>query len=655
LLRINAQTVYVGGNGQTILKSTDGGATWNSVYTGTAGTSFRSAAHTSDNIIYLADDGTGNASNGSIANTEDAGATWSDTSFTGIIFLNITFPTSNVGYASNTVGGIYKLVIPPPPPPAWTLVGTAFSGYVRGLFFTSVDVGYAVGGDQVSTGYISKTTDGGSTWTATSFTQSNLLRSASFVNADTGFVSGASGVLFRTTDAGATWNLIYTGSGQYFRAVDFVSSQVGFLGGAAGTILKTTDGGNTFTTYNLGETTSDVIQLHMVDANTGYAVCSAGVSPFANGYVYKTTDGGDTWSQVYFDPSTGLLGLAVADDQNVYAGGLNETIIKTSDGGSTWSSVYTNLTNVAIRTGFAPSANRVFMADDGYYVTSSEDGGSTWSDTTFGSLGFYAMHFPTSTVGYVADGSGNVYKITLPCEVLATPGAINGSTTLCSGDTVAYSVDAVSGAQSYDWTVPSGSSIVSGENTNSIMVAVGTNSGSVSVTASSDCSVSEASTLALTVNITPDVPIITFTSGVLQSSASSGNQWYIDGTEIPGATDQNYTPTEDGDYTVIVTVDGCTAQSQPYSVISLGVSNAINSAAITIMPNPMNQSSQINISASNAKRILISDAQGRVMLNLPITSTQLILSKEDFSAGIYFVQLMNDKNELISRAKLIVQ
>src|SRR4030095_10318514 len=105
----------------------------------------------------------------------------------------------------------------------WNYAGTAFIGFVRGIYFLNEDTGFAAGGDGSTTGYIAKTIDGGVNWTSTSFTQSNLLRSIDFVNNDTGYVSGAAGVLLQTTDGGATWSTLYTNSLQYFRAVDFVS------------------------------------------------------------------------------------------------------------------------------------------------------------------------------------------------------------------------------------------------------------------------------------------------------------------------------------------------------------------------------------------------------------------------------------------------
>lgn len=66
----------------------------------------------------------------------------------------------------------------------------------------------------------------------------------------------------------------------------------------------------------------------------------------------------------------------------------------------------------------------------------------------------------------------------------------------------------------------------------------------------------------------PPTPTISgnssFCSGgnvVLTSSASSGNQWYLGGSLISGATGSTYTVTTAGNYTVVVTSNGCSSTS----------------------------------------------------------------------------------------------
>lgn len=56
----------------------------------------------------------------------------------------------------------------------------------------------------------------------------------------------------------------------------------------------------------------------------------------------------------------------------------------------------------------------------------------------------------------------------------------------------------------------------------------------------------------------PAIPVITETSGVLNSTAAATYQWYLNGVQISGATNQSYTPTQSGVYIVRITdANGC--------------------------------------------------------------------------------------------------
>ncbi|MES2587442.1 MAG: N-acetylmuramoyl-L-alanine amidase [Bacteroidota bacterium] len=98
--------------------------------------------------------------------------------------------------------------------------------------------------------------------------------------------------------------------------------------------------------------------------------------------------------------------------------------------------------------------------------------------------------------------------------------AITGSASVCSGTSYSYNISAVSGASSYTWSVPSGSTISTGQNSTTISVLAGSTSGNISVTASNSCGTSIARTLAITASVCADVtkPTTTVTSANLVST-----------------------------------------------------------------------------------------------------------------------------------------
>jgi hypothetical protein len=125
---------------------------------------------------------------------------------------------------------------------------------------------------------------------------------------------------------------------------------------------------------------------------------------------------------------------------------------------------------------------------------------------------------------------------TTQCSVPAQPGTISGISTVCPASTQKYSVAPVAGATSYSWTLPSG---WSGTSTNdSINVIAGSAGGSISVTANNTCGNSVAQTL--NVSISGAVPLQpgTITGNVLPCTNSS--QTYSI-SAVSGATSYTWT------------------------------------------------------------------------------------------------------------------
>ena len=104
--------------------------------------------------------------------------------------------------------------------------------------------------------------------------------------------------------------------------------------------------------------------------------------------------------------------------------------------------------------------------------------------------------------------TSNCGTITVSAAIPTTPGSISGGASQCSGVSgQVYSIAAIPGTLTYNWTLPTGWTITNGANTNSITVSLSASaqSGNVSVTAANGCGTSAASTTNVTVNTTPVV------------------------------------------------------------------------------------------------------------------------------------------------------
>ncbi len=128
--------------------------------------------------------------------------------------------------------------------------------------------------------------------------------------------------------------------------------------------------------------------------------------------------------------------------------------------------------------------------------------GGVWSGTAVNNGNFDPMIAGpgTHTMTYTySDGNGctgsAAASITVndcSCPAPATPGTMTGSSKICPGTQQTYSVPNNTSVTSYNWTVPAGVNIVSGQGTNAITVTATGNftSGSICVYAQNNCGTS---------------------------------------------------------------------------------------------------------------------------------------------------------------------
>ena len=110
--------------------------------------------------------------------------------------------------------------------------------------------------------------------------------------------------------------------------------------------------------------------------------------------------------------------------------------------------------------------------------------------------------------------------LTINCTI-PNLGAISGLNTICQGNLgVVYTVPVNSNVITYDWQVPTGATIVSGQGTNSISVDYGPTavSGNVSVNGVNGCGSGPSSTLPITISELPTTSIVSGTQTVCEGS-----------------------------------------------------------------------------------------------------------------------------------------
>jgi hypothetical protein len=196
-------------------------------------------------------------------------------------------------------------------------------------------------------------------------------------------------------------------------------------------------------------------------------------------------------------------------------------------------------------------------------------------------------HFRVKGVNSVGGSNGlDMTFITTTCPAPSAAGPITGPVNGCQNSTGnIYSVTPIANATGYNWSLPAGSSITAGWNTNSITVTFGATSGTVSVNGTNSCGTGSSSSVNVTLSPAP-VPTITgqtgmcINSGFYTYSTQAGMNNYVWTVTSGGSINSG-----SGTNSILVTWTGAGAQS-----VSVNYTNAggCPAGSPTVMPVTVN-------------------------------------------------------------------
>lgn len=252
----------------------------------------------------------------------------------------------------------------------------------------------------------------------------------------------------------------------------------------------------------------------------------SGIAVDASGFVYIT---GSLQNTADFDPGAGTANLTSAGNFDIYLAKYSNCLSSppapgTISGTSAICEGSTNTYSVAAVSG---ATSYTWTLPSGWSGTSTTNSISTTASATSGNI--------TVTANNSCGSSSAATLAITVTPIPATPGAIAGTTTVCSGTSNTYSVVAVSGATSYTWTLPSGWTGTS--TTNSITTTASSTGGNITVTANNACGSSTASSVTINVDAAPATP--TSISGFSTICSGSSNNYAV--TNDPTATSYNWT------------------------------------------------------------------------------------------------------------------
>ncbi|MFM7758480.1 MAG: T9SS type A sorting domain-containing protein [Crocinitomicaceae bacterium] len=291
---------------------------------------------------------------------------------------------------------------------------------------------------------------------------------------------------------------------------------------------------------------------------------------------------------------------------------------------------------------------------------------------------------PSATTSYTvtgtdANGCQNTDQVTVNVNALPTVNA-GADQTVCAGETVTLSG---SGANVYSWNnsvsngvaftpIATTSYTVTGTdangcvNSDTIQVNVNTQSSSTVTINSCDsytlngqtftssgiysqiipnaAGCDSTITLDLTLNYSPNTPIVTIENEVnLSTSNNTGvtYQWTRcpDYTPIVGQTNSSFNPTINGLYAVVVT-NGCGSDTSDCADVStIGFSDLMQDR-IQVYPNPNNGEFSIEIPSELLGQLLhIVDINGRLIKSIKVNKLVNSIDILDLARGSYWLQM----------------
>lgn len=405
---LDDQTALVGGDQGTLLKTVDQGQTWSPLNSG-ASYDIKALSFISSQAGWLANNTpsttfmNGLSGPGQVRKTTDGGQTWTVQPIGEADFVemqDLRFFSAMQGYVfyfynGPATGRPARLRVTSDGGQTWSRV-VVFSGTTN-LQFVSPLVGYFT-----SNGGVTKTTDGGQTFTVITPASGVNYNKVYFADTQNGWVGSSTSTgpnLFRTQDGGITWTPVSVlgPTSSFYPAVN----KIAFADPLHGLVNNyvTSDGGQTWTA-GLGAVSTGPTQLRS---------SGVGVSAGYSGTITTTTDFGLTGrvrnqtvqSALGFIPDFGIIhfsepahGWAMGKPFYNY-----NTVFTTHDRGTTWQGL--DLTARTSGTAWADSRltagafpdrdtayvagiENLFMGTPGAFMLRTVDAGQSWSRQPLG-------------------------------------------------------------------------------------------------------------------------------------------------------------------------------------------------------------------------------------------------------------------------------
>ena len=401
---ISPTNLFAVGYGSTFIKSINGGISWSIKYIpfGLSPRNFFSVKFIDINTGWICGD------SGAVLKTENGGNTWNwQSTNTNERLKKIFFINPQLGFICGWQGNIFKTTNGGN---SWINKSISSSYSLNDVHFINSNIGFICGAQSHTPptpdkGVLLKTTNGGDNWYEIYFPYNTDFTSLCFINDQTGYISGKGGGnpparLFKTTNSGDNWSEIDIQVNESVWSVYFSNENIGILNTPHG-LRKTTNGGLSW--FWLTQVSGYSCDNHFKDFKffsdtLFYSVrCDR---------IFKSTNSGNNLTEISSGHNNGHTCIQFINENTGwadYSGGIYKSI----NGGLNWQNIVIPGTDYGFQFHFV-NANTGWIIKDPLLKTMN--GGLNW--TVDNSIRYVdEIHFINQTTGYFIADSSSIVKI----------------------------------------------------------------------------------------------------------------------------------------------------------------------------------------------------------------------------------------------------
>jgi PKD repeat protein len=287
---------------------------------------------------------------------------------------------------------------------------------------------------------------------------------------------------------------------------------------------------------------------------------------------------------------------------------------------------------------------------------------ATFTSTTLtnGNVVSCVMTSNSNCASPTSANSSNITMSITPTVIPTISIVANPSGAICVGNNVTFAANTTDGGASpaYLWQV---NGVTLGSNSPVYATSTLSNNDLVTCMLTSNAACASPTTanstgLTMIVNTIPATPTITQNGMLLTSSASTGNQWYLNGIAIAGATSQTFGVTQNGNYTVSVTNNGCASNtSSQVSIINTDVLELTDADGLSVYPNPSDGYFTISFNAivKSTYTVELRNTLGQLIYKDVVTDYNGTYSKPltvaEYGKGVYVISLIKSNNITVKK------